>query len=444
MRSFAGPTRRTFLKAAAGFTAAAPALGIQPRPKLLVLLIAEQFRTDYLDSHAGVFGSGGFRRLMEKGSFFPDCRIESTTFTASGLATIATGAYPSVHGIVADRWYDRGAHQAADEDLAATVFAPGRCRAIAFDSPMSGLLGTPNEPADLAEFAPDPARKWAWQALGSKSSVPMRVISFDAAKPEEFAELWKASPLGQAAQFALARDTIQREKLGRGEGLDCLSIVLSSLGKLGYEAGANSPLVFDLVSQLDRQIESFLDFLDSAVGENGYQIVFSACHGAPDTPARPVPGEEIVHAVGANVEAYLYPFLYLKGNVRREDRIAAAQAARRSGKVNAWLTADGDCSHTGDFRRRMENSFYRGRSGDVMFAYPPGAVEYYDAGHGVSYGSIYNYDARVPLMLHGPQFLARTFEQSIELTDLAPTLARAMGTVPPSSSTGRVLGEAFR
>src|ERR1700730_17063402 len=132
MRSFAGPTRRTFLKAAARFTAAAPALGIQPRPKLLVLLIAEQFRTDYLDSHAGVFGSGGFRRLMEKGSFFPDCRIESTTFTASGLATIATGAYPSVHGIVADRWYDRGAHQAADEDLAATVFAPGRCRAIAF------------------------------------------------------------------------------------------------------------------------------------------------------------------------------------------------------------------------------------------------------------------------------------------------------------------------
>jgi predicted AlkP superfamily pyrophosphatase or phosphodiesterase len=433
-------TRRTFLKTAASFTAA-PALALAPRPRLLILLIAGQFRTDYLDSHAGVFGSGGFRRLTETGSYFPDCRIESSTFTASGLATIATGAYPNVHGIVADRWYDRAAHAAVPKDLAAATLETGRSFTIGFDRSTAGLLGTGDV---LTPEPPDVASQWAWQALGSKKAPPMRGIAYDAAKPAEFIQLWKSSPLGQAGQFALARDVIDREHLGRADGIDSLSIVLDSLSELGYESGANSPLMFDLVSQLDRQLESFLGYLDSALGESGYQIVFTGCHGAPVSPSRAIRGEQIAAAVGSPVEAYLYPFLYLKGNPRREDRVAAAESVRRAGLANAWYTADGDCSHSGEFRRRMENSFYRGRSGDAMFAYPPGAVEYYGDGRGVSYGSIYNYDSRVPLIFHGPRFRARTFEEPVELTDIAPTLARALGIAAPSSSTGRVLGDAFR
>jgi hypothetical protein len=428
-------TRRTFLKAAGSFTAA-PMFALPPRPKLLILLIAGQFRTGYLDSHAAVFGAGGFRRLMDTGSYFPDCRIESYTFTASGLATIATGAYPNVHGIVADRWYDRAAHTATAKDLAATTLTAGRNFTIGPDLSGAG--------SNVAPKPPDATQKFAWQALGSKNATPMRTIAYDAARPAEFVRLWKASPLSQAAQFALARNVIDREHLGRADGIDCLSIVLDSLSELGYESGANSPLIFDLVSQLDRQLESFLGYLDSTVGENGYQMVFTACHGAPDAPGQAIRGQQIAAAAGSPMEAYLYPFLYLKGNARREDRTAAAEAVRRAGLANAWYTADGDCSHSGEFRRRMENSFYRGRSGDVMFAYPPGAVEYYGEGRGISYGSIYNYDARVPLIFRGPRFRAHTFEEPVELIDIAPTLARAMGIAAPSSSTGRVLGDTFR
>ena len=53
------------------------------------------------------------------------------------------------------------------------------------------------------------------------------------------------------------------------------------------------------------------------------------------------------------------------------------------------------------------------------------------------------YDARVPLCLYGPQFRGGQFEQTIEAVDFAPTLARALGVALPSSSTGRVLGEAL-
>jgi arylsulfatase A-like enzyme len=78
-----------------------------------------------------------------------------------------------------------------------------------------------------------------------------------------------------------------------------------------------------------------------------------------------------------------------------------------------------------------------------MLAYHPEYIEDYGAGRGVSYGSLYNYDVRVPLFFYGPQFRAGVFEPPVESADVAPTLARAMGVAAPSSSSGRVLGEAF-
>jgi arylsulfatase A-like enzyme len=78
-----------------------------------------------------------------------------------------------------------------------------------------------------------------------------------------------------------------------------------------------------------------------------------------------------------------------------------------------------------------------------MLSYRPEYVEDFGAGRGISYGSLYNYDARVPLFFYGPQFRAGVFEAPVETVDVAPTLARAMGIAEPSSAVGRVLGEAL-
>jgi arylsulfatase A-like enzyme len=78
-----------------------------------------------------------------------------------------------------------------------------------------------------------------------------------------------------------------------------------------------------------------------------------------------------------------------------------------------------------------------------MLSYRPEYVEDFRAGRGISYGSLYNYDARVPLFFCGPQFRAGVFDAAVEAVDVAPTLARAMGIAEPSSSIGRVLSEAF-
>src|SRR5689334_21837610 len=98
-------SRRRFATAAlAGLAGGLPGrlLAVRPRPRLFVFLIAEQFRQIYLDRAANRLSAGGFRELMSKGVHYPDCRLAASGFTSSGLATLATGAYPQLHGIVAD------------------------------------------------------------------------------------------------------------------------------------------------------------------------------------------------------------------------------------------------------------------------------------------------------------------------------------------------------
>ena len=63
---------------------------------------------------------------MEHGAYFPDCRHAASTFSATTVATLSTGAWPSQHGIVADSWYDRASRKvvfAGEEALTATTLA---------------------------------------------------------------------------------------------------------------------------------------------------------------------------------------------------------------------------------------------------------------------------------------------------------------------------------
>lgn len=80
----------------------------EDRPRLIVLLVIDQFREEYLLRLGPFFGEGGFRRLLTSGAVFENCHYDhAPTVTAPGHATIATGATPSAHGIINNEWYDR-------------------------------------------------------------------------------------------------------------------------------------------------------------------------------------------------------------------------------------------------------------------------------------------------------------------------------------------------
>ena len=77
------------------------------RPKLVVLLVVDQMRGDYVDKFFPQW-TGGLKRLVEEGAWFRDAAYPyAATETCVGHATISTGAFPATHGMVANAWWDR-------------------------------------------------------------------------------------------------------------------------------------------------------------------------------------------------------------------------------------------------------------------------------------------------------------------------------------------------
>ena len=76
------------------------------KPKLIVTIVVEQMRFEYIDRFWHKFEKKGFKRLIGEGTNCKNTNINYMfTQTSPGIATIYTGTNPSVHGIVADEWH---------------------------------------------------------------------------------------------------------------------------------------------------------------------------------------------------------------------------------------------------------------------------------------------------------------------------------------------------
>jgi predicted AlkP superfamily pyrophosphatase or phosphodiesterase len=80
------------------------------QPKLVVGLIIDQMRYDYLYRYASKYSKGGFLRLRDQGF---NCRNHhyqyALTVTAAGHASVYTGSVPAINGIVGNEWYSHEA-----------------------------------------------------------------------------------------------------------------------------------------------------------------------------------------------------------------------------------------------------------------------------------------------------------------------------------------------
>ncbi len=78
------------------------------KPKLIVLIVADQFAYNYLNRFKSKFNKRGFNYLLNNGSDCVNCKYAHATLqTACGHSIISTGAYPWATGIIANQWYDR-------------------------------------------------------------------------------------------------------------------------------------------------------------------------------------------------------------------------------------------------------------------------------------------------------------------------------------------------
>ncbi|MGE5356781.1 MAG: alkaline phosphatase PafA [Deltaproteobacteria bacterium] len=104
-------------------------LAQQTKPKLIVGIIVDQMRDEYIDRFYSDFGNEGFKRLINEGFRMKNLHFNyMPTYTAPGHASVYTGTTPRYHGIVSNDWFHRQTHQdiycTYDDDF--TILGPGK------------------------------------------------------------------------------------------------------------------------------------------------------------------------------------------------------------------------------------------------------------------------------------------------------------------------------
>lgn len=112
----------------AGLIVSAAAAG----PRLAVLIVVDQMRADYIDRFGGEWTSG-LKRLVTDGAWLTHAAYPYLmTVTCAGHATIATGAFPNVHGVMQNAWFDRTSKRLI------TCTEDSKAASIGYDKPVSG------------------------------------------------------------------------------------------------------------------------------------------------------------------------------------------------------------------------------------------------------------------------------------------------------------------
>jgi predicted AlkP superfamily pyrophosphatase or phosphodiesterase len=323
-------------------SALASASAYNAHPKLVVVIVIDQFRGDYLERYRDQFGEGGFRLFLDHGAYFPDCNYDyANTRTAPGHATLLTGAYTAGHGIVANEWWEPGKQRNVSSVFDESTKILGVPGELPGASPRNLLADTLGDELKLATqgasrvygialkdraailpsgFAGDGAY-WIDQRTGVwvtstyyGAQLPQWVRDFNQAKSgDKYLNLeWKdasgkvlrtttpppmggkgssyyglvgSTPFANDYEFDFARELIQREKLGSGPATDLLIISLSANDILGHQVGPDSPEMRAMALAMDRQIAGFFEFLGKQFGLANIWAALSADHGVSAVPS---------------------------------------------------------------------------------------------------------------------------------------------------------------
>ena len=301
-----------------------------------------------------------------------------------------------------------------------------------------------------------------WHAL------PWRLpVRYGGARPDAaFYSSLLPGPFADELTLAFARAAVAGEKLGGRGVTDLLAVSLSGHDYINHSFGPESRLSHDHVLQLDRMLAAFFEHLDQTVGRGNYVAVLTADHGFTPTPewnrSQGRDGGRInPRSLFDRVEAALVarhgagPWLLnysANGMLLRRDTIAArglsldaiareaaVQMAAEPGMLAATARADILPNAVADkpLAVALARSFDHERSPDIVFIPRPGWILSSRAA-GTTHGAPHEYDSHVPVMFYGPGRIgAARIDERIDVTDLAPTLARLLGIEAPAGAEGR-------
>src|ERR1022692_361496 len=321
---------------------AAFASAYNARPKLIVVIVIDQFRGDYLERYRDQFGDGGFRVFIDRGAYFTDCNYDyANTRTAPGHATLFTGSYTSGHGIIANEWWDpqkkkrvtsveddttklvghtglgASPHNLLSDTLGdeLKLATGGKARVFAISLKDGAAVLSAGFSGDAAYWIDPKSGDWITSTY-YRPDLPEWVRNFNGSHraekfwnrewrdkdgdgntlgstaprngkdgtPAGFYEVVGSTPFANDYQLEFAKELVLYEKLGAGPATDLLVVSLSANDILGHQVGPDSRQMRSMALELDRSLAEFFSFLGHQIGMANVWMALSADHGVAPLP----------------------------------------------------------------------------------------------------------------------------------------------------------------
>ena len=458
------------------------------RPKLIVGLVVDQMRWDYLYNYQ--WGEGGFKTLLTDGYLCNNTIIDYVpTVTAAGHATIFSGTTPAIHGIAGNNFMINGKNVTSVQDdteravggndktrgksprnLITTNIADQLQLATGFKSRTVGIAL--KDRAAILPSGHHPIGAY-WYDKGSTSFVsstyymnklPRWVSDFNKRYRNELAMDLNNLPMGTTMTFALAEQALINEKLGQGDVTDMLTVSVSNTDMCSHYYGTHSPKVDSIYWQLDKEIAHFISVLDQRIGRGNYLLFLTADHGGTHSYAR-MTSHGLPSGCWHNPDALVAANLLLKqqfgvDKLLKEEMeytfyldhevIAAAhldydkvmRAACQALETPEDIQWAIDVAHIDSYpipsilKERIKLGYFPERSGEIYVVPRTGVYAGKTEWAGSNHGSWSQSDSHIPLIFMGWHITPGETNRLTHMTDIAATVCAMLHIQAPNGSIG--------
>lgn len=515
------------------------------RPKLVVGIVVDQMRWDYLYRFYDRYTEGGFKRLMKDGFNCQNTFINYLpSYTGPGHACIYTGTVPAIHGISSNDWIDNNTGKTVYCVEDKTVQAVGGSPKAGQMSPRNLLTTTVTDELRLAlgyemkvyaislkdrgaiipaghiansllngafwfddstgnfmsstyycQTLPDWVTNFnnkhyadtlinkTWEHLKDRYSYHFQDNSpYEGKfKNEKYSSLPRTLsksvdkgynglrylPGGNKIIFKLAKEAVGDGGIGYSMKTDFLCLSFSATDYVGHMYGPNSVEVEDMYLRFDKDLASFLHFLDLNIGEGNYTVFLTADHGAAHNTEL-LKDVKIPAGNKSETEATKELMAYIKSVTGKdslirslsdyqvylnEPKFSTIQQREEVKKLIVdWFYKQEGIAYAVDMenmananvpepiKTMMVNGYNKQRSGCIQVILQPG---WYSDSHktGTTHGTWNPYDTHIPLLWYGWGIPKGETHRNVNMTDIAATLSALLHIQMPNGCVGNVITE---
>lgn len=472
------------------------------KPKLVVGIVVDQMRWDYLSRYYNKFGEDGFRRLIDQGYSFDNCQINYLpTVTAIGHTSAYTGTTPAFHGICGNNFFidgkdtyccsDKTVQPVGSDNQKAGCMSPVNLLSTTIGDQLrlhtdfkAKVIGVSYK--DRASILPAGHSGNAAYWLDTKNrqfitstyymqELPQWAKAYNKqlAKNKELEKVGKdvgLYPLTGHITTDMAIAALKGERLGQGEETDMLCVSYSQTDVIGHKWGTRGDHTDEAYLELDKDLTRLFAALDEQVGRGNYLVFLTADHGAAHN--NQFMQDNKLHAgkwASDNVKKELEQYIASKLGATKPvvlgiydyrvflDHQGIAEQGLELQRVKdvaiEYLRQSPNLSFVVDYekaamapvsqflRERMINGYNFHRSGDIIVCVEPGYYEYgsWSSPTGTTHGEWNPYDAHIPLLFYGWKVPHGASPREVHITDIAPTVCAWLHIQQPNACIGEAL-----